>query len=390
MSFDFDTVYDRKNTNSLKWDFHRERHHGEDELPLWVADMDFPSPKPLLSALHRAADRGFFGYTLPKYEDKKIVSAYLARRHGYEPDPSYLVFEPSVCFALTMAVLAFTGEGEAVMITEPVYYPFGSIVEGVKRTLVRNELREREDHTYGFDFTAFEKQIVENNVKLYILCSPQNPVGRVWTQEELTKLGNICLSHGVFVLADEIHGDFVYEGRKHIPFASLSPEFELNCATFTSPSKTFNTAGLQIAEAFIRDEKRRHAFTDVTNRIGYSEVPVMGLEAIKAAYRECDDWVDALVKYIYENILYMDQRIREKMPMISMVMPEGTYLPWVDFRKLSLPRRDLESLIRDRAKLWLDAGYIFGRSGEGFQRFNVACPRKLLEDALDRLEKALS
>ena len=389
MRYDFDKVYDRKNTNSLKWDFHKERGHDERELPLWVADMDFCSPKPVIDALHETADRGFFGYTVAGYEDKKNVSDYFSRRHRYAPEPEYIVFAPGVCFALTMAVLAFSEENDAVMISEPVYYPFASIVTGVKRKLIRNELKQDKTGRYEIDFALFEQQIKENNVKLYILCSPHNPVGRVWTKEELMRLGEICLAHGVYVLADEIHADFVYEGKKHIPFASISKEFENNSAVFTSPSKTFNMAGLQIAEAVIKDEKKRRRFVGESNRAGYAEVSVMGLNAMRAAYTECDDWVEELVEYIYENILYMEQRIRDGMPLLHMIHPEGTYLPWVDFRGLGLSHSGLDRLIRERAFLWLDAGYIFGRSGEGFERFNVACPRSMLVEALDRLEKAV-
>ena len=389
MRYDFDKVYDRKNTNSLKWDFHKERGHDERELPLWVADMDFCSPRPVIDALHKTADRGFFGYTVAGYEDKKNVSDYFSRRHRYAPEPEYIVFAPGVCFALTMAVLAFSEENDAVMISEPVYYPFASIVTGVKRKLIRNELKQDKTGRYEIDFALFEQQIKENNVKLYILCSPHNPVGRVWTKEELMRLGEICLAHGVYVLADEIHADFVYEGKKHIPFASISKEFENNSAVFTSPSKTFNMAGLQIAEAVIKDEKKRRRFVGESNRAGYAEVSVMGLNAMRAAYTECDDWVEELVEYIYENILYMEQRIRDRMPLLHMIHPEGTYLPWVDFRGLGLSHSGLDRLIRERAFLWLDAGYIFGRSGEGFERFNVACPRSMLVEALDRLEKAV-
>ena len=389
MRYDFDKVYDRKNTNSLKWDFHKERGHDERELPLWVADMDFCSPKPVIDALHETADRGFFGYTVAGYEDKKNVSDYFSRRHQYAPEPEYIVFAPGVCFALTMAVLAFSEENDAVMISEPVYYPFASIVTGVKRKLIRNELKQDKTGRYEIDFALFEQQIKENNVKLYILCSPHNPVGRVWTKEELMRLGEICLAHGVYVLADEIHADFVYEGKKHIPFASISKEFENNSAVFTSPSKTFNMAGLQIAEAVIKDEKKRRRFVGESNRAGYAEVSVMGLNAMRAAYTECDDWVEELVEYIYKNILYMEQRIRDRMPLLHMIHPEGTYLPWVDFSGLGLSHSGLDRLIRERAFLWLDAGYIFGRSGEGFERFNVACPRSMLVEALDRLEKAV-
>ncbi|MBO6146184.1 MAG: pyridoxal phosphate-dependent aminotransferase [Lachnospiraceae bacterium] len=389
MRFDFDTVYDRRGTNSLKWDFFKERHHREDELPLWVADMDFKAPEPILKVLHDTADRGFFGYTAEKYEDKRIVTDWLKRRHGYEYDPDDVLFAPGVVFALTMAVRAYTEPDDAVMISEPVYYPFGSLVTDSGRRLVRNVLIHDEKGHYGIDFEVFEEQIIKNDVKAYILCSPHNPVGRVWTYDELKRIGDICLSHGVLVLSDEIHADFVYEDNKHIPFASISPEYEEHSVTFTSPSKTFNTAGLQIAEIIAHDRDKRLSVKRVMNRLGYMEIPVMGLAAMRAAYTGCDEWVDALVSYIYDNIAFMEKYLSDNIPVLHMTHPEGTYLPWVDFSALGLSVQELERLVRDKAKLWLDAGYIFGESGSGYQRFNAACPRELLVRAMEQLRQAV-
>lgn len=390
MIYDFDTVYDRRNTNSLKWDFAAERHHSEDELSLWVADMDFRSPSPVIKALHDVVDRGFFGYTADKKEDREIVCSWFKRRHGYAYDPEDMIFAPGVVYALTQAVNGITEPGDAVMISEPVYYPFSALVKDTGRKLVRNVLIHDEEGHYGIDFDIFEKQIKDNDVKVYILCSPHNPVGRVWTKEELLKIGDICLANKVTVFSDEIHADFVYGDNKHIPFASISPEFEQNSVTFTSPSKTFNLAGLQIAEIIARDEKKRAAVKKAVNATGYSEVPVTGLAAMRAAYTECDGWVDEMVSYIWKNILYMKDHIDKNIPQLRMKLPEGTYLPWVDCRNLGYDRKELEGLIRNRAKLWLDAGYIFGESGTGWQRFNAACPKSIIVEAMDRLEKAVN
>ena len=388
MGFDFDTVYERRGSNSLKWDFAKENHHAEDELPLWVADMDFRSPKPLSDAVSDVAKKGFFGYTQDKDEDREIVSGWLSRRHGYRPDPDWILFSPGVVFGLTMAMLSCTDEGDAVMISEPVYYPFFSLVLDNKRKLVRNVLISENGH-YGIDFDLFEKQIKDNDVKIYILCSPHNPVGRVWTKEELVRIGDICIRNGVTVFSDEIHADFVYEDNKHIPFASISEEFERSSLTFTSPSKTFNMAGLQIAEMSVGDKALRNKIRRTMSGIGYAEIPVTGLAAMRAAYTECDDWVDALVSYIHGNIIFMEDFIRDELGMLGMTHPEGTYLPWVDCRGLGLERKELEDLVRNEAKLWLDAGYIFGDSGNGWQRFNAACPRKILEEALVRFNDAI-
>ena len=388
MKYDFDRVYDRRNTNSLKWDFAAERHHSEDELPLWVADMDFRSPEPVISAVKKTAEGGFFGYTKEKYGDQKTVSDWLFRRHGYAYDPEHIIFAPGVVFALTQAVLALTEPGDAVMISEPVYYPFSSLVRDTGRTLVRNVLIHDDRGHYSIDFEEFERQIRENNVKVYILCSPHNPVGRVWKREELVKAGDICLANGVLVFSDEIHADFVYEDNKHIPFASISKEYDEGSLTFTSPSKTFNIAGLQIAEIIVRDEKLRNAVRRAVNITGYAEVGITGLAAMKAAYTECDDWVDAVVEYIHGNMSFMEDFLSAELPMLRMTHPEGTYLPWIDCTALRLDRKGLEDLVRNKAKLWLDAGYIFGESGTGFQRFNAACPRKTLEEAMERLKRA--
>lgn len=389
MGYDFDTVYDRRGTNSLKWDFAKERRHNEDELSLWVADMDFRSPDPVINAVKNTADRGFFGYTLDKREDRETVSRWLDRRHGYNPDPDSILFTPGVVFGLFMAVLSCTEKGDSVMISEPVYYPFASLVIDAKRKLVRNVLIYDDSRHYTFDFDLFERQIIENEVKAYILCSPHNPVGRVWSREELEKIGSICLKHGVLVLADEIHADFIYEDNKHISFATISEEFERNSVTFTSPSKTFNMAGLQIAEVITSDAVRKNKIRHTIGSTGYAELSVTGLAAMRAAYTECDGWVDSLSEYIYGNITYMEGFISERLPMLKMTHPEGTYLPWVDCSGLKLEKRELEDLIRNKAKLWLDAGYIFGDSGEGFQRFNAAAPRQIIERAMIRLETAV-
>ena len=279
-------------------------------------------------------------------------------------------------------------EAGDVVLTRNMYGDGMAVVRDTGRTLVRNVLIHDDRGHYSIDFEEFERQIRENNVKVYILCSPHNPVGRVWKREELVKAGDICLANGVLVFSDEIHADFVYEDNKHIPFASISKEYDEGSLTFTSPSKTFNIAGLQIAEIIVRDEKLRNAVRRAVNITGYAEVGITGLAAMKAAYTECDDWVDAVVEYIHGNMSFMEDFLSAELPMLRMTHPEGTYLPWIDCTALRLDRKGLEDLVRNKAKLWLDAGYIFGESGTGFQRFNAACPRKTLEEAMERLKRA--
>lgn len=390
MGYDFDNVYDRRNTNSLKWDFAEERHHSEDELPLWVADMDFPSPPQVTDAIVRAASAGFFGYTDPKPSDKRIVSEWYKRRHGFYPDPDAIIFTPGTVFGITTAILAFSDPGDFVMISQPVYYPFSEAVSDNGRKLIRNELIRDDNGRYTVDFDAFEKQIAENDVKIYILCSPHNPVGRVWKKDELQRIADITLKYNVLVIADEIHADFVYEENEFVSFSSLSDEVRNNTVLATAPSKTFNTAGLQISPIFIFDPEKRRHFRQMLGAEGYSQIDFLALAAMKASYTECDDWVDEVVDYIHENILYMESFLKEKLPGLKMTHPEGTYLTWVDFSGLGLGATELERFIRDKAKLWLDAGFIFGKCGEGFERFNLAAPRKIVEESLTRLERAVS
>ncbi len=390
MTYDFDTVYDRKNTNSLKWDFAMERHHSEDELPLWVADMDFKTPPQVVKAIKDAAEIGFFGYTEPKPQDKKIVSDWYKRRHGYYPDPESIIFTPGTVFGITTAILAFSNPGDAVMISQPVYYPFSEAVLDNGRKLISHELTKDDKGRYTYDFDSFEKLIKENYVKIYILCSPHNPVGRVWKKEELERIAEITLKYDVLVIADEIHADFIYEENEFVSYASISEEARPNTILATAPSKTFNTAGLQISPIFIFDQGKRRQFRKVLGSEGYSQIDFLALAALRASYTDCDEWVDELVDYIHENILYMEKFIKERLPELKMTHPEGTYLTWVDFSGLGLNDRDLERFIREDAKLWLDAGFIFGKSGEGFERFNLAAPRMIIEDALIRLEKAIA
>ena len=389
MTYDFDKVHNRRNTNSLKWDFAVERHHSPDELPMWVADMDFPSPPQVLNALKASVDGGFFGYTDPKDTDKKIVSNWYKRRHGFTPDPDAIVFTPGTVFGLTTAILAFSDPGDAVMISQPVYYPFAEAIRDNDRKAVYHILTHDADGKYSFDLESFEKLIVDNDVKIYILCSPHNPVGRVWRKDELERIAEITLRHNVLVIADEIHADFVYEDNEFLSFPSLSEDVRNNTILCTAPSKTFNTAGLQISPIFIFDTEKKRAYRKKLGALGYSQIDFLALSAMKASYTECDEWVDELVEYVHENILYMERFLEEKLPELKMTHPEGTYLTWVDFSGLGLNVRDLERFIREDAKLWLDAGFIFGKSGEGFERFNLACPRGILEKCLLQLEEAV-
>lgn len=388
MKFDFDTVIDRKGTNSLKYDFAKERGKPEDVLPLWVADMDFQTAPAILERLGQMVSHGIFGYTDGKEEYFQAVKSWYHQKFEWEIGKDWLVKTPGVVFALAMAVRAFTDEGDSVLIQQPVYYPFSSVIRENNRKLVNSPLKLVDGH-YEIDFEDFEAKIIKNQVKLFILCSPHNPVGRVWEEWELRNMGDICANHGVFVVSDEIHSDFVWPGSRHKVFASLSPSYSDITATCTSPSKTFNIAGLQVANVLISHPLMRKRFQQEIFSAGYSQVNAMGLAACQAAYEEGGEWLEELKEYIWGNYLFLKKYLEDRMPQIHPGVLEGTYLVWMDFRKLGLSEREREDLIVNRAHLWLDSGAMFGKDGEGFERINIACPRAILEEALGRLERVL-
>lgn len=387
-NLDFDTVVDRKNTNCLKYDFAVERGMPEDVLPLWVADMDFRTSSYVQDALDRQTSHGIFGYSESKDEYFEAVSGWMKKHHDWEVSKDWLVKTPGVVFALAMAVQAFTDPGDSVLIQLPVYYPFSGVIKGNGRVVVSNTLVYGEDNRYHIDFDDFEKKIVNENIKLFFLCSPHNPVGRVWTKEELIRLGDICYKHHVIVVSDEIHADFVFNG-KHQVFANLKKEYEEITITCTAPSKTFNLAGLQVSNLFIANPKLKKAFCKQIDIAGYSQLNVMGLVACEAAYRHGDEWYEAMLKYVKSNIDFTRKYVEENLPGVTMAEHEGTYLVWLDFRDTGLDVEQLEHMIVHEAKLWLDSGKIFGDSGKGFQRINVACPRVVLEEALTRIKSCL-
>ncbi|MGN1155908.1 MAG: MalY/PatB family protein [Agathobacter sp.] len=387
-NLDFDMVIDRKNTYSLKYDFAKERNMPEDLIPLWVADMDFKVSSYIQEALQKQAEHGIFGYSEAGEEYFEAVRNWMQRRHQWQVERNWLVKTPGIVFALAMAVKAFTREGDGVLIQQPVYYPFSEVIADNGRKVISNTLFLDESGKYSIDFEDFEEKIIKENIKLFFLCNPHNPVGRVWSREELIKLGDICYKHHVIVVSDEIHADFVFSG-KHRAFAGIKEEYKEISIVATSPSKTFNIAGLQVSNIFIANPELKNRFEKQIAAAGYSQLNVMGLVATEAAYKYGDEWYEAMHKYVSENIAYTKQFVKEKLPNVKLVESEGTYLLWLDFRSLKLTEKKLEDLIFKKAKLWLDSGRIFGIAGKGFQRINVACPRKTLDEALKRLEIAV-
>lgn len=387
-NLNFDEVINRRHTNCLKYDFAVRRGKPEGILPLWVADMDFRISSYIQEALIKQAEHGIYGYSEVQDEYFQVLKSWMARNFDWRVERRWLIKTPGIVFALAMAVKAFTQKGDGILIQQPVYYPFSEVVEDNERRIVDNTLILDENGAYHIDFEDFEKKIVEEGVKLFFLCNPQNPTGRVFTKEELMRMGDICLKHQVLVVSDEIHADFVWKGR-HQVFANLKEEYKKISVTCTSPSKTFNIAGLQLSNIFIPDTAIRRKFRKQIAAAGYSQLNAAGLVAGEAAYLYGGEWLTAVRRYIKDNIRFTRHYIEQYLPEIRMTEPEGTYLVWLDFRNLQLTDEELEDLIIHKAGLWLDSGAIFGKSGQGFQRINVACPRQTLTKALDQLRRAM-
>lgn len=386
--YNFDEEIDRRNTNCLKYDFAKERGKQEGILPLWVADMDFRTAPEIIDALVKEAQHGIFGYSEVKDDYFEALYNWFLKHFNWKTEKEWLVKTPGVVFAIAAAVRAFTEEGDGVLLCQPVYYPFMECILDNGRKLVNSQLVYA-DGNYVVDYEDFEKKIIDNDVKLFLLCSPHNPVGRVWSREELTRIGEICLKHNVLVLSDEIHCDFTYEGYTHTPFASISGAFAQNSIVCTAPSKTFNLAGLQVSNIFIADKEKRKRFKKAVDAAGYSQLNVMGLVAAKAAYTYGEEWLCELKEYLAGNLLLVRDFVRDNLPQITLIEPQGTYLVWLDFHGLNLTLSQLEKLVSEKANLWLDGGFIFGKETEQFQRINIACTRKTLRQALDRLKAAV-
>ncbi|MCL2087428.1 MAG: pyridoxal phosphate-dependent aminotransferase [Oscillospiraceae bacterium] len=381
MKYNFDEIVNRSDTNSLKFDFVRENNMPDDVLPMWVADMDFPAPPEVLEDIHNAVSHGIFGYTEAKEGYYNAVINWFKERFGYEATRREIVKAPGIVFALAQAIRAFTEKSDAILIQTPVYYPFYDIIHDNDRTLVTNPL-VYSDKKYSIDFADFEQKIVQNNVKLFLLCSPHNPVGRVWTKAELERLNEICIKHDVLIISDEIHCDFVWAEHTHTCFGLINE----NAVIATAPSKTFNLAGLQISNLFVRDTELRKKLKAEINKSGYSQLNTLGIVSCESAYTKGAEWLEELKIYLERNINLTREFIQTKLPKIKFIEPQSTYLIWLDFAEYGLSQAKLDKRITNGAKLWLDGGTMFGKEGEGFQRINIACPQSVLKEALNRLE----
>ena len=387
-NLNFDEIIQRKGTDCLKYDFAKRRGMPEDVLPLWVADMDFKTSSYVEDAVIERTRHGIFGYSDGQEEYFHAVAGWMSRHHNWKVEPGWLIKTPGVVFALAMAVKAYTEVGDCVLIQQPVYYPFSEVIEDNGRVVVSNDLYLGKDNRYHIDFEDFEKKIAEHHIKLFFLCNPHNPSGRVFTTEELTRMGDICLKHGVIVVSDEIHNDFVFKGE-HTVFASVKKEYEDISVICTSPSKTFNLASMLISNIFIPNRKLKQRFRHEVDAAGISQLSVLGLVATKTAYEKGDEWYGRMLEYVNNNIIYVKKYVEAYLPGVKAIDGEGTYLVWLDFRGTGIETEELERRIIYDAKLWLDSGKIFGKTGAGFQRINVAAPRKVVTECLERIRKIL-
>ncbi|WP_424244587.1 cystathionine beta-lyase [Elusimicrobium posterum] len=384
--FNFDSIIPRDCSNSIKYN---NALYGKpaDAVPMWVADMDFKVSPAITQAINECAQHGVFGYYSTQKDYDLALCSWYRNRFGWDVLPGWNTQTPNVIFALAAAIRALTKEGDAVIISQPVYPPFTQIVNESNRKLVVNELVLKNGR-YEMDFETFESQIKENNVKAFIFCSPHNPVGRVWTEEEIKKTAQICVNNNVFIISDEIHADLVFTGNKHTPIASVSDEAAAITVTCTAPTKTFNMAGLQAANIFIKNPDIKQAFRAQCDKTGYHLINTIGAHATLAAYKHGAPWLEQLLKYLENNAAYLDKTLKEINSPVSLIKPEGTYLMWLDCRAMGLSDTELEDFFINKAKLWLNTGASFGKGGSGFMRMNIACPIQTLKQALENLKKA--
>lgn len=387
--YDFETRIERKGTDCVKWDIDNPKVNGEGMLPMWVADMDFACPPEVTEAIVKRAAHPIYGYPLKSAAFFESLQEWIRKRFGVEVETSWMAGIPGVIPGIHVAIEAYTSPGERVLVQTPVYYPFFHAVENRGRQVVRSSLRER-DGRYEMDWDDLAEKLSDPAVKLMLLCSPHNPVGRVWTRQELERLGALCVEHGVIVVSDEIHADLVYEKGSHTPYYSLAPELARQSVTFLAASKTFNLAGLFTSYILTENRQLLRDFTVAASKMGCENLNLFGMEATIAAYRHGEPWLNELLAYLQQNATYIHRYLAEHVPDVKMPVPQATYLGWIDFRRLGLKQPELNRLLREKAKLGFHDGVTFGQEGEGFQRINFACPRSVVEEAMERLKRAIT
>ncbi len=382
-SIDFNKAPSRENTNAEKYALREKLFGSVDVLPMWVADMDIQTPPFVMDAIAHRAKHPILGYEeIPKSFFESQIQ-WIKNRHGYALEREWMFYSPSVVASINLCIQAFSEVGDKVLVQSPVYFPFYSSVTNNERVLVKNELKEVDGY-YTMDFESLEASI-DGKTKILLLCSPHNPVGRVWSEDELRKLADICIKHDMLIVADEIHSDLIFKGHKHTPFASLSKEIQDRTITCYGPGKSFNMAGLAVSTLCIANEELRKKFTKVYKSVHFAEGTVFGHVGFEAAYSKGEQWLDELLVHLQGNIDYLDLCLKEYMPSITMHKPEGTYLVWLDCRGLGLDNKGLKEFFYKDARLGLSSGVSFGKAGAGFMRINLATPRSTVEEAVSRL-----
>ncbi len=386
--YNFDEIVPREGTDCIKYDGREWAFKTKDVLPLWVADMDFKTPDFITTAVKERAEHEIYGYTFKSEEYFEAIAGWMKRRHQWEVKKEWISFSPGVVAGLTLAIETFSNPGDEVIVQPPVYFPFFDCIKGTKRKMIENPLKI-ENNRYTFDFKDLKSKITENT-KLLMLCNPQNPGGMVWTREELSKLSSICLENNIMVISDEIHSDLIHNKHKHIPFATLSEEAANNCVVCMAPSKTFNVAGLASSVVIIPNKTK---FARYERALGVGHLGmgnIFGTIAMKAAYTHGDEWLSQMLDYLWGNYQLLEEFFKTKLPKVKVMNLEASYLVWLDFTAYGMNDDELSKFVIEKAKVGLNNGGKFGQGGDGWLRINIGCPRNILQEALERLEKAFN
>ncbi|WP_163071185.1 MalY/PatB family protein [Priestia flexa] len=385
----FNNKINRINTNSVKWDRMENLFGKKDLLPFWVADMDFAAPEEVVKEIAKRVDHGVFGYTTPTDSTNESVRSWVQKRHEWNIESDWITYSPGIVFAISMAIQAYTQKGDSILIQPPVYTPFFEMVKVNERKLIESPLYLKGDR-YSIDFSSFEKQLA-SGVKMFILCSPHNPIGRVWKRGELEKIAELCKKYDVLILSDEIHSDLVYKPSVHIPISSLNEDAENRTITCIAPSKTFNVPGLQASAIIIPNNELREKYQQQQHKQGFFTLNTFGTIGLEAAYTHGEIWLNELLAYLQENIDFTRSFIKKNLPSLKVINPEGTYLLWIDCRALNMSDEDLHNLLLTKGKIAVESGVKYGAAeGKGFIRLNIGCPREQLKEGLKKLKAALS
>lgn len=388
MKYNFDERYKRQGTSCVKWDFSETYFQAKDLLPMWVADMDFKTPPFIIDAVKKRAEHEIYGYTVRPDSYYTSIIDWIGKKHQWKIEKDWIIFSPGIVPAVNMAVMAYTQPGDKVIVQPPVYFPFFSAVRDNGRQLIMNELVLK-DGRYYMDFEDLEKQI-DNRTKMIIISNPHNPGGSAWTSEELKQLGEICIKHNVLLISDEIHSDLVIPPFKHTVAANISKEIANVTISMMAPSKTFNLAGMASSSVIISNPALRNTFQVMIDNVHVGMGNLFGMVASEAAYTHGEKWLGQLLEYIKGNLDYLEDYLKKNIPQVKMIRPEATYLVWLDFRELGMNDEELKQFVLEKAKLGLNHGPVFGQGGSGFQRMNVACPRSIVEEAMERLNRAIN